>query len=173
MRLLAVAALAALLSAPPCFSCPAEVAFSPHGGAIELVARTIDSAKGSIRIAAYSFTSRPIALALLKAHKRGVEVGAVVDKSNVTGRYSSATFLANQGEPVRVDYRYAIMHDKFVAVDGETVETGSFNFTSSAESRNGENVTVVHDREVALQYSREWSRLWTESEEWANPRPLP
>jgi hypothetical protein len=34
-------------------------------------------------------------------------------------RYTAAIFLANQGGPVRVDYRYAIMHDKF---NGETVE---------------------------------------------------
>jgi hypothetical protein len=33
---------------------------------------------------------------------------------------------------VRVDYRYAILHDKFIVADGATVETGSFNFTSRA-----------------------------------------
>ena len=52
----------------------------------------------------------------------------VVDKSNETARYSAATFLANQGVPVRIDYQYAIMHDKFMVIDGETLETGSFNF---------------------------------------------
>ena len=58
-------------------------------------------------------------MALLDAHKHGIDVRVVVDKSNATGRYTAATFLTNQGVPVRVDYRYAIMHDKFVVVDGK------------------------------------------------------
>lgn len=64
----------------------------------------------------------------------------VVDKSNATKRYIAATFLGNQGVPVRVDYRYAIMHDKFIVVDGETVEEGSFNYTAAAENKNADNV---------------------------------
>jgi phosphatidylserine/phosphatidylglycerophosphate/cardiolipin synthase-like enzyme len=141
-----------------------EVAFSPNGGATDLVVRTIDSAKTGIRVAAYSFTSKPISTALLAAHKRGVDVRVVVDKSNATARYTAATFLANQGVPVRVDYQRAIMHDKFIVVDGVTVETGSFNFTASADSKNAENVLVLHDPAVAERYQWEWEKLWGESE---------
>jgi phosphatidylserine/phosphatidylglycerophosphate/cardiolipin synthase-like enzyme len=89
----------------------------------------------------------------------------VVDKSQATARYTAATFLANQGVPVRVDYRYAIMHDKFLVIDGETVEAGSFNYTSAAEKKNAENVLVLHDPVVAQRYGQEWERLWGESEE--------
>src|SRR5664279_3188552 len=96
-------------------------------------------------VAAYSFTSKPIALALLADAKRGVDVKVVVDKSQATARYTAATFLANGGVPVRVDYRYSIMHNKFVVVDGETVETGSFNFTESAAKRNAENSLVLRE----------------------------
>ena len=106
-----------------------------------------------------------IATALLAAHRRGVDVRGVVDKSNATARYTVATFLANQGVPVRVDYRYAILHDKFIVANGATVETGSFNFTASAESKNAENVLVMHDSPVAARYMHEWDRLWAESEE--------
>jgi phosphatidylserine/phosphatidylglycerophosphate/cardiolipin synthase-like enzyme len=58
----------------------------------------------------------------------------------------------------------SIMHDKFVVVDGETVETGSFNYTASASSRNAENVIVLHEPAVAQRYGQEWDRLWAESE---------
>src|ERR1700683_5228210 len=93
------------------------------------------------------------------------DVKVVVDKSNATDRYTAATFLANQGVPVRVDYKYAIMHDKFIVVDGETLETGSFNFTAAAQNHNAENVLVPQDAAVAQRYGREWERLWAESEE--------
>src|ERR1700734_762450 len=121
-----------------------ELAFSPDRGATELVVKTIREARESIRVAAYSFTSKPIAQALLDAHKRGVDVRVVVDKSQATARYTAATFLANQGVSVRVDYQYAIMHDKFVIADGQAVELGSFNYTSAAEKKNAENVLVLH-----------------------------
>jgi phosphatidylserine/phosphatidylglycerophosphate/cardiolipin synthase-like enzyme len=111
-----------LLLPLPSPACDIEVAFSPDRGATELVVRTIETARKTVRVAAYSFTSKP---ALLADAKRGVDVKVVVDKSQATARYTAATFPANQGVPVRVDYRYAIMHDKFIIVDGETVEEGS------------------------------------------------
>ena len=93
-------------------------------------------------------------MALLKAHKAGVNVRVVVDKRNATARYTAATVLANQGVQVRADYRYGIVHDKFIVVDGDTVETGSFNFTAAASSKNAENVLVLHDLEAAQRYER-------------------
>ena len=147
-----------------CLGASAEIAFSPHGGATDLVVRTSASAQHTVRGAAYSFTSKPIALALLADARRGVDVRVVVDKSQETARYTATTFLANEHVPVRVDYRYAIMHDKFVVVDDATVETGSFNYTSAAEQKNAENVIVLHDAEIAKRYTEEWQGLWQESE---------
>jgi phosphatidylserine/phosphatidylglycerophosphate/cardiolipin synthase-like enzyme len=145
-------------------ACDIQVAFSPDRGATELVIRTIESAKKTVRVAAYSFTSKPIALALVADAKRGVDVKVVVDKSQATTRYSAATFLPNAGIPVRVDYRYAIMHDKFVVVDSQTVEERSFNYTEAGEHRNAENVLVLrHEVVVARRYEQEWERLWDES----------
>jgi phosphatidylserine/phosphatidylglycerophosphate/cardiolipin synthase-like enzyme len=48
-------------------------------------------------VQAYSFTSAPIAKALLDTHKRGMKVQAILDKSQRTEKYSSATFLKNAG----------------------------------------------------------------------------
>lgn len=140
------------------------VGFSP-GDAEALVVQTIDSARQSIEVAAYSFTSRPVASALLRARDRGVTVRIVADKSQRTARYTSVRYLARQGVPVRIDSRYAIMHDKFLVIDSRTVETGSFNYTRAATFRNAENVVVIENAPaVAAAYGREWSRLWQESE---------
>ena len=58
----------------PAGASDAQVAFSPNGGATDLVVRTIESAHHTILMAAYTFTSRPIAAALVKARQRGVDV---------------------------------------------------------------------------------------------------
>ena len=53
-----------------------------------------------------------------------------------------------------------------MVVDGHTVQTGSFNYTSSAAQRNAENVLVVRDAPaLAAQYEAEWRRLWNEGKE--------
>jgi phosphatidylserine/phosphatidylglycerophosphate/cardiolipin synthase-like enzyme len=142
-----------------------EVAFSPHGGSTALVVKVIASAKQSIRVLAYSFTSAPIAQALVEAHKRGVDVQVVVDKSQKSAKYTSATFVANAGIPTRIDSKHAIAHNKVVIVDGHTVQQGSFNYTKAAEESNGENVLVNWDNtKLAEVYLKNWKRHWEHSE---------
>jgi phosphatidylserine/phosphatidylglycerophosphate/cardiolipin synthase-like enzyme len=142
-----------------------EVAFSPHGGSTALVVKVIESAKVSIRVLAYSFTSAPIAKALVAAHKRSVDVRVVVDKSQRSARYTSATFLANVGVPIRIDFKHAIAHNKVIIVDGHTVEQGSFNFTKAAEESNGENVLVNwNNPKLAEVYLKDWTKHWEHSE---------
>lgn len=138
------------------------VAFTP-GQALPLVLETIRNARATIFVAAYSFTSRPVASALRDASRRGVEVYVLVDAGEALKPYSAARFLANQRVPVRINARYATQHNKFMVVDDACVQTGSFNYTSSAAERNAENVLVVKSAPVlAAQYSAEWRRLWDE-----------
>ena len=142
-----------------------EVAFSPNGGGAGLIIRTIGEAKKTIQVQAYSFTNADIAKALLDAHKRGVNVRVVLDKSQETEKYTSATFLANAGVPVRIDDDFAIAHNKIMILDGETVITGSFNFTKAAEERNAENVLVIRgNKELAKLYLQNWQWRWDASE---------
>jgi phosphatidylserine/phosphatidylglycerophosphate/cardiolipin synthase-like enzyme len=119
-------------------------------------------------MAAYSFTSKPIASALLAAKQRGIDVKIVVDHKENSGKYSAATFTANQGVPTRTDSHYAIMHNKFLVVDGKTVETGSFNYTSAAANKNAENALLLRNvPSLASTYEKEWERLWGESDDLA------
>jgi phospholipase D len=50
------------------------VCFTPGGHCTDLIVDAITGAKTSTLVQAYSFTSAPIAKALLDAHKRGVPV---------------------------------------------------------------------------------------------------
>ena len=141
------------------------VAFSP-GQALPLVLDTIRAARSTVFVAAYSFTSRPVATALRDAMRRGIKVYVVVDAGEAAKGYSAARFLANERVPVRTNARYALQHNKFIVVDGTTVQTGSFNYTASAAERNAENVLVVRNAPaLAAQYASEWRRLWDEGAE--------
>jgi phosphatidylserine/phosphatidylglycerophosphate/cardiolipin synthase-like enzyme len=135
---------------------PIEVYFSPKGGCTDAIVKELDKAKNTILVQAYSFTSYRIAKGLLDAHKRGVKVEVILDKSQRKDGYSSVTFLYNQGIAVKIDAQHAIAHNKIIIIDGETVITGSFNFTKAAEEKNAENLLVIHDKKLAERYIENW-----------------
>ncbi|MHB1035021.1 MAG: phospholipase D family nuclease [Pirellulales bacterium] len=114
------------------------------------------TAKTTVLVQAYSFTSTPIAKALVDAHKRGVKVRVILDKSQRSEKYSSADFLANTGIPTTIDAQHAIAHNKVMVIDAATVITGSFNFTKAAEASNAENLLVIHSPELAAKYAANW-----------------
>jgi len=144
-----------------------EVKFSPNQGATKAIVKLIGEAKKSVRVAAYSFTSKDIATALLAAHKRGVDVKAVMDKSNTKSDYSSAKFLTNVGIPTRINFEYAIMHSKYIIIDSLTVQTGSFNYSKAAENKNAENIIILRNQpNIAKQFENNWQTLWDESEDY-------
>ncbi|MDX6041241.1 phospholipase D family protein [Enterobacter ludwigii] len=137
--------------------------FSPGGSAIANVLGAISSARETIDVAAYSFTSKDVAVALDSASQRGIKVRVVADAKDNGGRYSAVTWLQHKGIPVRLNGRYAIQHNKFMVIDGVTTQTGSFNFTSSAIKRNAENTIVIwNEPHTAQAYQREFNRLWSE-----------
>jgi len=120
-----------------------------------------------VLVQAYSFTSAPIAKALLNAHKRGIKVEVILDKSQRTQKYSSADFMANSGSPIKIDAVHAIAHNKVMVIGGETVITGSFNFTRAAEEKNAENLLVIRDKALAAKYLKNWQEHAQHSEVYA------
>ncbi len=144
-----------------------SVYFSPKGGCTQAIINELDKAKSSILVQAYSFTSAPIAKVLLNAHKRGVRVDVLLDKSQRKEKYSSADFLNNLGIPTRIDAAHAIAHNKVMIIDKEVVITGSFNFTKAAEDKNAENLLVIRDKNLAAKYVESWKVHWEHSESYA------
>ena len=141
-----------------------NVRFSPNGGCTQLVVDTLAQAKQTIFVQAYSFTSAPIAQALVNASRRGVKVEAILDKSQRTEHYSEADFLARAGIPVYIDAAHAIAHNKVMVIYDEAVITGSFNFTRAAEEHNAENLLVLRDGDLAARYQENWQKHRAHSE---------
>jgi len=143
-----------------------EVGFSPKRNALEVVMSFVLGAESELLVAAYSFTSKDIAFALAEAKGRGVDVRVVVDhaqNSNEQGGYKAVDYLESQGIPIFRCENYAAMHHKFMVADGKHVQIGSFNYTSSANTRNAETAVAFRNMPVlATVYRTEWLRLSTE-----------
>jgi phosphatidylserine/phosphatidylglycerophosphate/cardiolipin synthase-like enzyme len=149
----AIALLCCALCSARVSADPLSVYFSPNGGCTEAIVEEVGKAKKTVRVQAYSFTSDTIAQALVAAKKRGVDVEAILDK---TDRGSAVDIMVDGGIPTYMDPMHPIAHNKVIVIDGQTVLTGSFNFTPSAENRNAENLLVVRDPPIAAKYAANW-----------------
>jgi phosphatidylserine/phosphatidylglycerophosphate/cardiolipin synthase-like enzyme len=133
-----------------------RVYFSPRGGATGAAVSALGHSTNLVLVQAYSFTSAPIARALVDARRRGVKVQVILDKSQRTEKYSEADFLKNEGIPTMIDAQHAIAHNKIMIIDEYLILTGSFNFTKAAEENNAENLLVMNDPVLAKQYLENW-----------------
>ena len=163
LLLIIIAAIAVAVSAgsrylqKPIVPREIEVFFSPKGGCTDAVVRELRHAQRSVLVQAYSFTNPQIARALVDAQKRGLDVKIIMDKSMLTERYSEGDFTAHAGIPTWIDSEHPIAHNKVMVIDGETVITGSFNFTRQAEEHNAENLLVIHKTPaLAEEYVKNW-----------------
>jgi phosphatidylserine/phosphatidylglycerophosphate/cardiolipin synthase-like enzyme len=139
--------------------------FSPSGGIERHVVSLIDSAISSIEMAAYEFTNVYIEKALIEALKRGVKVTAILDKRETTGRQAEVhDALEGAGSEIRlISPREGTMHNKYIIVDGKTVEWGSYNYTERAENKNFENVTFASDSTLAQQYHSDFASIFNQA----------
>lgn len=135
-----------------------NVCFTPGGNCTDLIIREIKKAKSSIRIQVYSFTSRPIAEAIIEMAKKGIKVKLLGDKSLLKTPHSVLPLFRENRIPVQIDRVPGIAHNKVVIIDNSTIITGSFNFTNAAEERNSENVLLIHDSEMAKHYLKNWEK---------------
>jgi phosphatidylserine/phosphatidylglycerophosphate/cardiolipin synthase-like enzyme len=141
----------------------------------EVIVEFINGAKKRLEIAVQELESKPIAEALIEARKRKVLVKLVIEQSylkrsppkddpwtaggeNEDNRTVHNAILRTNID-VKVDYNTSIFHQKFVVRDGQSVLTGSTNFTPTGTHANLNHVVVVHDKNVAKIYSKEFREI--------------
>ena len=138
---------------------PYSVCFTPGANCESMIVENIQGAKKSIYVQAYSFTSKPIAEALVRASKNNIDVKVILDKSQFNKKtYSASRFFMNQKIPLWKDYKVTIAHNKTMIIDKKTVITGSYNFTRSALAKNSENVLIITNSKLAREYFQNWKK---------------
>ncbi|HQY89450.1 MAG TPA: phospholipase D family protein [Tepidisphaeraceae bacterium] len=118
------------------------VYFSPDGGAAPAMVDVINGAQKTVDIAIFSITQKEIVKAIVAANKRGIKVRILLDSSQAEGKYSSATYLANAGVPIWTNLDQTI-HHKYAIIDNKFLCTGSFNYSTSADLYNAENLLIM------------------------------
>ena len=141
--------------------------FSDQDRIADRIIAAINHTRRTLDIAIYSLTQPDITAAIEAARRRGVRVRIVSDEGQSRDRHSEISYLRSRGIPVRLSNGYrgerSIMHNKFAIFDGNLVETGSFNWTTSATSYNFENAILIAVPEVSARYQREFDHIWAQA----------
>ena len=132
--------------------------FCPEDDCASHIVDLIKNAESSIYFMSFSFTNEEIADALVM--KDSVDVRGIFDSSQSSGKYSQFKRLQEFGINVKKDSNKYKMHHKVFIIDNETVVTGSFNPTLSADAKNDENLLIIHDKKIANKFLREFNSLW-------------
>jgi phosphatidylserine/phosphatidylglycerophosphate/cardiolipin synthase-like enzyme len=141
-----------------------DYAFTPGDDAAGLIVRTIDAARSQVLMQVFSLTHRDIADALIRAHRRGVDVQIIADREQTDSIDSAAMrSLVDAGLAVFTDSEHSAAHNKVIIIDGNSRQpalvTGSFNFTFAAQNRNAENVLVLHGNpDLTRAFVANWQR---------------
>lgn len=119
----------------------------------------IRQAEKTVRIAMFTWTRQDLAHAVIDAAKRGVDTEVVIDRNS--GKGSSAAIvklLKDNGIKVSLSDGTALLHHKFLYVDGSTLVNGSANWTKAAFTQNDDCFIVVHD--LTKQQNEQMEALW-------------
>jgi|ETN02SMinimDraft_4_1059925.scaffolds.fasta_scaffold69821_1 phosphatidylserine/phosphatidylglycerophosphate/cardiolipin synthase-like enzyme len=117
----------------------------------------------SIRFMTFSFTDKDIAnLLIRKRHTANIK--GIHESSRTNMKYEQYQNMQKLGMNIKGDNTSATFHHKVFILDNKIVITGSYNPTSNGNTANDENVLIIHNKEIANQYLKEFDRLWNDLE---------
>ncbi|XP_013030478.2 mitochondrial cardiolipin hydrolase [Anser cygnoides] len=138
--------------------CPCPL---PHGDcAFSRLLRHLLSARRSLELCLFAFSSPQLGRAVRLLHHRGVRVRVVTDAQYMALKGSQIGLLRHAGIQVRHDQESGFMHHKFAIVDRKMLITGSLNWTTEAIQNNRENILIMEDAEYVQPFLEEFERIW-------------
>ncbi|MFD7340242.1 phospholipase D-like domain-containing protein [Streptomyces violascens] len=151
-----------------------ETQFAPQAGE-HIEERVIAAMNGAnrLRMAAFLVSDPGILQALSDLNEAGADLAGVYDPGGMADARRSShldpalfwfmddpRFVAAPSHPYTPGREQDFMHNKVLVIDGQTVVTGSYNFSEHAET-NAENVLILTDSDLASAYEAYINALLT------------
>ncbi len=136
--------------------------FCPEDSCSEHLITVLKSAQSEIKFLTFSFTHDEIGNILLEKARNGIAVSGVFDKAQAGSEFSEFHKL-NGTADVRRDNLTGLLHHKVFIIDRKIVATGSFNPSKNADTKNDENLLIIHSPAVAEKYLEEFGFIWNQT----------
>ncbi|MBI2499464.1 hypothetical protein HYV88_04445 [Candidatus Woesearchaeota archaeon] len=133
--------------------------FCPEDKCEEKLIELIDKAKFRVYFMVFSFTSDKVGESLIKNYHYNLDVRGVFDKTQAGSKYSEFYRLNESGLDVKKEEEKGFLHHKVFIID-DVVFLGSYNPTSSGNKANDENVLIIHNKEIAEKFVKEFEKIY-------------
>ncbi|NEO98615.1 MAG: DUF1669 domain-containing protein [Symploca sp. SIO2E9] len=147
------------------------------------IGKTLTRATKNIDLALFVFSEQRLANILETSHQQGIEIRALIDSSFAYRNYSEALDLMGVALSKECEYEQGnhpwqnpittigvpqlpkgdLLHHKFAIIDGQTVITGSQNWSWAANTNNDETVLIINNPTVAAHFQREFESLYAKA----------
>ena len=125
----------------------------------------ISQVQSTLDIAAFEWNNPALTQAVLAAKGRGVIIRMVADNEHsIEDIDTTIDQLADAGIPIIYDQRSALMHNKFMVMDGSTVWMGSMNYTQNDIYRNNNHIVMLRSRNTADAYQTEFNEMFEQKQ---------
>lgn len=138
--------------------------FCPEDHCAQHTATQLSQAKESIYFMTFSFTNQEIANQLLIKNLHNLTIKGIMEVKQIDKDSAYQQLLTNHIDVIKDQNKYNLHHKVFI-IDQETVVTGSFNPTANGDKNNDENILIIHDKDIAKLYLKEFNYLW---QNWTN-----
>lgn len=138
---------------------PMRILFSPKDDVIGAMIDEVSRAQKSIHFMIFSYTRSDLSAAMVERIEAGIPVQGVIETTGSETEFSEMRTIICAGGNVRQDGNNGILHHKVIIIDEQVVITGSFNFSNNAVTSNDENLLIIQDPDLALEYLREFGRV--------------
>ena len=137
----------------------------------DTLANYINRAGKTVDMAIYNidyYQGAKIIDALNNAHSRGVIVRVIYNESTTNSGINNLNAAIGKIESPENTGSYGIMHNKFVIIDVESVDsaivwTGSTNFTSQQLNTDPNDAIILQDKSLAKAYTLEFNEMFGSS----------
>lgn len=125
----------------------------------------LEEATSSLDVCMFFFTCQDLSEAIIRVHRKGVNVRVIADAEMADGCGTQIPELRKCGVPVRMKKSPSLMHHKFAIINNHILVSGSCNWTMKALTGNWENILVTSVPNLVMPFSHHFSQLWKEFSE--------
>jgi len=130
------------------------------GNNYEIFLQYLSSPKKTLDVCVFTITDDSAANILIDLHKKGVKVRVITDDDQSASQGSDVQTIKKAGVPTKMDSSPYHMHNKFAIIDGVLLLNGSYNWTTTANTKNNENMIVTNNKGLIKQFSSYYEELW-------------
>ena len=135
-----------------------ELYFSPADHTDSHIQSSINSANTDLYFGVFTFTIPTCANAIVSRNTSGVYTPGIVDENSSTGGTAYSILTSGLGSLMKTQTGATLYHSKLLVADPSNscsdplVLTGSHNWSNAADTKNDENVIIIHSDTIANVY---------------------